>query len=277
MISLDGEADTTGYDGGISMSESALPHIRLGSGSPLVVMPGLSGRDGSPVRLTQWMRRKEITHLSGHRAVWSIDRRAGLEAGTSIANLAADYAATIRSLFDAPVDIVGVSTGGSIALQLAVDHPGLIRRLVLVSSAHRLSDHGRNTQRSIAALLRERRPRRAAALFLATTASTRIGGLLLTLAGWLAPRAVVGRDDVDLVVTLDAEDSFDLGARLDTITIPTLIAGGAHDRFYSRALFEHISTRMPNARLALYPQAGHIGIQGNRRLVREILQFLTTP
>jgi pimeloyl-ACP methyl ester carboxylesterase len=256
------------------MSAASLPHFHQGSGAPLVVVPGLSGRRGTPARLRQWMQHQEVADFVDNRAVWSIDRRHDLEPGITIAEIAAEYAETIGELFDGPVDIMGISTGGSIALQLAADHPDLVRRLVLVSSAHRLSDRGRDTQREVAALLREGRPRKAAAVFLANTGSTRLNHTVRGWAGLIAHRAVVGHLDPDLLVTLDAEDDFDLEERLGAIEAPTLIAGGERDSFYSCELFENTSRRMPNARLSLYPGAGHLGTQGNPRLAREILTFL---
>jgi pimeloyl-ACP methyl ester carboxylesterase len=256
------------------MVHRELPMLRIGTGAPLVVVPGLSGRAGSPAVLRKWMKNREIADFVGDRTVVSIDRGYDLEPGTSIADLASEYAHTIGSLFAEPVDIMGISTGGTIALQLAADYPELLRRLVLVSSAHRLSDQGRATQRSIAELLRAGRDRRAAATFFGNTGSSRLDNALRSAAGLLAPRSVVGKGDLDLLVTLDAEDSFDLDARLETIAARTLIAGGQHDRFYSAELFEHTSQRMPNARLALYPGAGHLSVHGNPRLARDILTFL---
>lgn len=256
------------------MTPADLPQLREGTGAPLVVLPGLSGRAGSPAVLRKWEQRMVIADFVHDRAVVSIDRRHNLEPGTSIADLADDYARTIGSLYDKPVDIMGISTGGSIALQLAADHPELLRRLVLVSSAHRLSDQGRAAQGSVAHLLRAGHDRRAAAIFLGNTGASRLDYALRSAAGFLAPRSVVGRGDRDLLVTLDAEDNFDVGDRLSTITARALIAGGRHDRFYSAELFEHASRRIPHASLSLYPKAGHLLTHGNRRLAREILAFL---
>jgi pimeloyl-ACP methyl ester carboxylesterase len=222
------------------------------------------------------MQHQEIVELSGNRAVWSIDRRAGLETGITMSDLAAEYAQTIRGLFTEPIDIVGVSTGGGIALQLAVDYPELIHRLVLVSAAYRLSEFGRQVQRQIATALREGHPRRAAGLFLSNTGATPVRRALLAVAGRLAPRIVVGHEDADLLATLDAEDSFDLEARVSEIAARTLVAGGGNDRFYTAELFAQTAARIPNAKLTVYPGAGHVGTQGNRRLVRDILAFLET-
>ena len=256
------------------MIENDLPHFFAGSGVPLVVVPGLSGRTGAPARLKAWMQRKAIADFIGNRKVFTIDRPYDLDPGTSIADLAAEYARTVTSLFDEPVDILGISTGGTIALQLAADFPELVRRLVLVSSAHRLSDRGRATQRTVAELLRAGRDRRAAAVFYGNTGATSFENVLRSIAGLIAPRAIIGHRDLDLLVTLDAEDDFDLDERLETIEVRTLIAGGEFDRFYSSALFEHTSKRMPNAQLSVHAGGGHLGTHGNPRLAREILVFL---
>ncbi len=254
-----------------------MPHTRLGTGVPLVVFPGLFGRRGVPASFMRWMQRSEIEALAGDREVWSIDRRFGLEPGISFETLAAEHADAIRQRFDAPVDIVGISTGGSIALQLAADFPELVRRLVLVSSAYRLSDAGRETQRQIAGLLRQNRSRRAASRFLGNTGASWPVRALLSLAGRLAPRLVVGHRDPDLLVLLESEDGFDLEERVASIDVPTFIAGGGRDRFYTSEMFEATHAGMPNATVKIYPKAGHISTFGNRKLAREILAFLAIP
>ncbi|MCU1414774.1 MAG: hypothetical protein JWN80_2114 [Microbacteriaceae bacterium] len=253
---------------------SALPYTRLGAGAPLVVFPGLFGRRGVPGAIVRWMQRSEIVELARGREVWSIDRRLGLESGISFEQLAQEHADAIRLLFDEPVDIVGISTGGSIALQLAADYPDLVRRLVLVSSAHRLSEFGRDIQRQIAGRLRKNRSRLAAGQFLANTGSTRPTRVLLAVAGMLAPRLVVGHRDPDLLVTLESEDGFDLESRVGSILVPTLITGGGRDRFYTAEMFEATHALMPNASITIYPRAGHISTFGNRKLARQILDFL---
>jgi len=48
---------------------------------------------------------------------------------------AADTAALIEHLRFGPYDVIGYSLGGYIAQQLAVTHPGLVRRLALLAGA----------------------------------------------------------------------------------------------------------------------------------------------
>jgi pimeloyl-ACP methyl ester carboxylesterase len=52
----------------------------------------------------------------------------------SVKLFADDTAALIRALGIAPAHVVGISMGGMIAFQLAVDAPGLVRSLVIVNS-----------------------------------------------------------------------------------------------------------------------------------------------
>jgi len=56
----------------------------------------------------------------------------------SVPLFAQDTAALIRALEAAPAHVVGISMGGMIALQLAVDEPALVRSLVVVNSGPEL-------------------------------------------------------------------------------------------------------------------------------------------
>lgn len=75
----------------------------------------------------------------------------------TMADLAEDYARAIRAHFGRPVPVVGFSTGGFLGLQLTVDHPELVERLVVVGAGHCLSDEGRATNRRWVAALEQRR------------------------------------------------------------------------------------------------------------------------
>ena len=60
--------------------------------------------------------------------------------------MAADYAVAIEEDLGEPAYVHGTSTGGSLALQLAVGHPHLVRRMVVSAGACRLGDDGRRLQ-----------------------------------------------------------------------------------------------------------------------------------
>lgn len=140
-----------------------------------------------------------------------------------MAAIADDYADVARRVFDQPVDVVGSSTGGSVALQLTADHPGVVRRLVLLSSACRLGPVGKETQRRVAELSRENRPRDAGAQMMSMLGGRRGSRALLGPLGWLTAPLLVGDADPDMLATIDAEDGFDLTDRLPSIATPTLV------------------------------------------------------
>jgi pimeloyl-ACP methyl ester carboxylesterase len=65
-----------------------------------------------------------------------------------MADLASHYATAIEDRFEGAIPILGFSTGGSIAQQFAVDHPELVRRLVLAGTACRLGPVARDVMHS---------------------------------------------------------------------------------------------------------------------------------
>jgi pimeloyl-ACP methyl ester carboxylesterase len=70
-----------------------------------------------------------------------------------------------------------------------------------------------------------------------------------------------------------AETAWD---RLDELTMPTLVAAGAHDRLMDAYHSYAMVRRIPNAELLLYGDAGHAFLfQHAARFGRYILDFLT--
>jgi pimeloyl-ACP methyl ester carboxylesterase len=80
-----------------------------------------------------------ITELARDRYVVAPDfrgygdsERLPIDATRGMADLSDDVAALLDELgLTGPVDVLGWSAGGTVALQLAIDHPGRVRRLVL--------------------------------------------------------------------------------------------------------------------------------------------------
>src|SRR5438270_7958670 len=103
----------------------------LGSGgTPLVVVHGgfgLADMFGEVLGALAEHRRVVAVELQGHGHTADIDRPFTFEA------FGDDLAALIAHLDLGPADLLGYSLGGSSALRAAIQHPGAVRRLVLVS------------------------------------------------------------------------------------------------------------------------------------------------
>lgn len=123
-------------------SSNGLPYLRFGTGRrPIVGLAPLTFDHSTTRAMGRAAMIDRFRFLSGDYTVYVVNRRPRLHKGASMADIAADYAAMIRADFEWPVDAVGVSTAGSVALQLALDHPEVLRRVVIYSAAHRLG-HG---------------------------------------------------------------------------------------------------------------------------------------
>jgi pimeloyl-ACP methyl ester carboxylesterase len=171
------------------------------------------------------------------------------------------------------VDLLGASTGGSIAQQLAAEHGDVLRRLVLVSTGCRLGPGAKLAQRRIAARVRAGAPRQGVAVMAGALAPPALR-LPAACLGWLlAPRLVSERGWQDMATTIEAEDEFDL-ARLPTVRAPTLLVGGGRDRFYDRELFEQTARLIPGCVLEMHPERGHITVLSDSRAVAQIRDFL---
>jgi pimeloyl-ACP methyl ester carboxylesterase len=121
----------TGY---APVNDLSMYYEEHGSGRPLVLLHGaymtiesmeplLSGLAGS--------RRVIAAEQQGHGRTADADRPLTYE------GMADDTAALMRHLQIEDADIVGYSMGGGIALQLALRHPALVRKLVLASASFR--------------------------------------------------------------------------------------------------------------------------------------------
>jgi pimeloyl-ACP methyl ester carboxylesterase len=251
------------------------PFAAVGSGEPLLVLGGLSPTTGVEGNGTVRGALGPFMVLAARqRRLVLLNRRSGLPRGLTMGELAAEHAAAIRDGLPCPVDVGGISTGGSVAQQLAADHPDLVRRLVLASTACRLGPAGRELQRRVAARVRAGAHRQAFAVAAAGLVP-RAGvaaGAFAWLAGPLVMRDRQGLDD--MATTIEAEDDFDLARCASPIRAPTLILAGAEDRFYSPELFEETSRLIPDSELRVLEGRGHITAMKDSRFRSALTSFL---
>jgi pimeloyl-ACP methyl ester carboxylesterase len=118
----------------------------LGEGDPLLMIPGL----GSTCRLWDPVAPDLAQQFS---LILPDNRDVGKSAGKRPPHSLSDFASDLVELLDElqveRAHVVGISLGGVIAQSLAVEHPDRIKRLILISTAHRFGPY----LRDISALL----------------------------------------------------------------------------------------------------------------------------
>lgn len=126
-------------------------YATYGEGAPLVLLHGglMTIETFGPVLDTLAARRKVIAvEAQGHGRTGPLDRP------MSFAGMAADVAEVLKALELTQVDVLGYSMGGIIALRLALDHPGMVKRLAIASAPFAYSgwhDYNQQGMRSLSA------------------------------------------------------------------------------------------------------------------------------
>jgi pimeloyl-ACP methyl ester carboxylesterase len=249
------------------------PYLKIGQGPPLVMVPGLTPEHDVP---GGWQRRIALASarpMARDFTVYVVNRKQGLQPGESMSNIARHLANAIEHDLGPPVFLQGTSTGGSVALQLAVDRPDLVRRLVVVSAAYRLGPRGREQQAELARLIRAGEPRQAWASLITDMLPGPLRGPARPLSR-LAVGPMIPADPTDVLVTLDAEDAFDVAADLSRVTAPALVIGGGNDDFYTQELFEGTAAGVKDGRVHIFPGWGHVRVSGSTATTHLTLGFM---
>ncbi|MFC4375747.1 alpha/beta fold hydrolase [Nocardia halotolerans] len=250
-----------------------LPYTAFGAGRPLVFLRWFTPDHANP---RGWMRSSEVktmAPLARNHRVYAVNRAPGMAAGTSMADIAKDHAEALWAEFGVPVDVLGISSGGSVALQLAADHPSVVRRLVIASSGYRLEESARASQLkyATAAAAGKRALHHMATQGIESPVKARLVGAL----AWLADPLVRPKNPADTLAFVRAEDAFDLTGRLADITAPTLVIGGERDEFYDQSTFRYTADGIPGAHLTIYPDTTHLGAIKHARFAPEVDEFLS--
>jgi pimeloyl-ACP methyl ester carboxylesterase len=220
-----------------------------------------------------------LRKLTQTYSIYLTSRKPGLPAGYTAQDMSNDFAEMIRRDIGKPVHIMGMSSGGSSAMHLAVDHPDLVDKLVLAMTAYRLNENGAQ----VAALWRD--------LALAgdwPALYERMGidvaegstpewftRLLMRLLG----KALLGspKSGSDFAIVLDSDINLDVVDKLPHIRQPTLVIGGEKDPFYGADNIGETARLIPGAELCLLKNGGHAVVKTQTKAFESaILNFLNT-
>jgi pimeloyl-ACP methyl ester carboxylesterase len=251
--------------------------IERGTGPPLLLVHGF------PSNAAAWSA--IVPRLEGERSMVALDMVGfGRSTRRPRRPLTGDaYADRLADLLDAlaldPVDVAGLSWGGSVVQRLAARHPARVKRLVLVaavSAAHLLPLRTSNLL-GLAVAVRFPVVARAAVRRFLTRASAEPDLPLETLV-----RAYV--DPLQQPGTLAAMRRFvrDTAATqpidLRAIAAPTLVVVPQADRIVPPAMGEELAALIPDARYEPLPGVGHaVQLEAPDRLAALMGDFLAEP
>jgi pimeloyl-ACP methyl ester carboxylesterase len=230
-----------------------LAYTERGSGDPLVLIMGL-GADRSA-----WELHAQSFEQSFR--CFAVDNRgAGASSAPvgpySTADMADDYAGLIRSLGAGPVRVAGISMGGAIAQELALRHPDLVQRLVLVSTWARGDDYTKEIFRHFSRMRGAASPEEFTHLLqLWIWTPEYFNAHLQELQDVRSERSTMPQHAFDAqcaaCIGHDARD------RVAEIRVPTLITAGDRDIFTPMAFAEELHAQIPGSELKVFPGTGH--------------------
>ncbi|MDQ7809046.1 alpha/beta hydrolase [Amycolatopsis sp. A133] len=256
----------------------AYRELGTGSGVPVVFLHHLMAV------LDDWDPRL-IDGIAAHHRVIAFDNRGVGASGGSVPStleeMGRDAVAFIRALGFEKVDLLGFSLGGGVAQMVALQAPGLVRRMILAGTGPRGGGGiDEITKVAVKAYLKAALTLSDARKFL------------------FFPRAAEGkRAAKDYLArlkerTTDRDKRISVQARraqlkairaaglsdpddLSVITQPVFVANGDRDLMVDSSHSADMAARIPNARLKIYPDSGHGGVfQHYRAFVPEALEFL---
>lgn len=195
---------------------------------------------------------------------------------TSIAEMAGDIIALLERLQTGPVHVAGISMGGTHALQLVLDAPQLVRKLVLVNTFARLRPEKINgyfyfLRRFILVYFLNMRAqsRLVAQHLFPDPAQEELRQQLIEQILQADPKGYRG--------AMRALGAFNVESRLGEIRAPTLVITGERDTTVPPHFQRSLAEGIPNARRVIIPGAGHAVIADQPAIFNEtLLEFLNS-
>lgn len=248
-----------------------LAYSESGNGPPLVLLHGLgSGQRDWELQTPAFAPayRVIIPDLRGH------GRSPKPRGHYRMSQLAADVALLLMRLEARPAHVLGLSLGGAVAQQLAIDHPELVHSLVLVNTVSRfVTTQWRQRLLGV---------RRFASVYLEgmDKVADQVADRLFPLLEQAPVRAeavtrLASNDPAAYRASLWAVVRFDVSFLLDLITCPVLVIAGDRDTTLPLEAKRQLAERLPNARFCVLANSGHASpIDQPEEFNRLVLDFL---
>jgi pimeloyl-ACP methyl ester carboxylesterase len=238
-----------------------------GAGKPLVLLHGafnsINTAFGQIIPELSKKRQVIAVELQGHGRTGDIDRAFSFE------SMADDVAGLLKYLKIDSADIFGYSMGGGVAEQVAIRHPAMVRRLIIMSSVYKYEGWTKETRAILPVITPE--------IFAATPIKQDYDKLAPDPKHW---------NEFINKMKLFINKPYDFGAgNIKAIKSPTLIIAADGDGVSPEHAVEMYRLRgggymvdfgpVPSAQLAILPGSSHIsGMMQTQWLVSMVTPFL---
>jgi pimeloyl-ACP methyl ester carboxylesterase len=266
------EPTSSGY---AEAAEGLRVHYEIyGKGDPIVLMAGGFGDASSMVQV--------IGPLSAKRQVIAIDleghgRTPLRTTPMSHERNGDDVAAVLRHLKIAQADVAGYSHGGDAAIRMAIQHPGMVRNLIVISTAFARDGWYPENLKAMAAMK-----------------ASMAGEMMKTPLGQRYAAVAPKPDEFGLLLDRMGEllkKNYDWRAEIAKLPMPTLLLFADHDAVSTRHVAEFFAlfggglkdpgwTGQPQyarARLAIVPGYTHYNFSQGPDMARVIEAYLVQP
>lgn len=240
----------------------------LGAGPPTLLLHAWGETHRSFDRVVSLLAEHLHVVAPDQRGVGDSDKPAH---GYQLADAAADVAGLLDALELASVHLVGTSSGGYVAQQVAVDHPDRVEGLVLVGSPRSLAGGADPFSALLAAMSDP-----------VTADDVRAVNGAIAFRRPVPDEFLVDQDEAALTIPrhvwraqyrglLDALPPLDTGS----ITAPTLVLWGEMDDVLPRGQVESLRADVPQAQLLVYEETGHLVLwEHPGRVAADIITFV---
>ena len=222
----------------IKINDIQMYYEIYGEGQPLVIIGGLASDISEFEGMSRWFAQKYRVLAFDNRGAGRTDKP---DIPYSIEMMAWDTAELLNALAIERATVLGISMGGRIALELALQHPERVERLILVSTSARV----RSTRKRV---------RRLRLLNLLSL-------LPIFKSQYPQPRYAFLRQ-------LQASGGYNCTDRLHELHIPTIIMHGKNDQTAHYPLAEEMHAGIHGSQMITF-NGGHLFF-----LIRERQHFL---
>lgn len=243
----------------LNHGQRKLHYVTSGAGHPVVLIHGFTNAGMA------WMQQIAALTFAGYHAIVPDLYGHGLSGPatevTTVDDLARDVIALLDHLGIERASVCGLSLGGMIGLQLALDHPQRVDRLIVANSqaSFAMPELGPIVDGWLATFAQPAGPLKR---FQATWPSMLNAAFRDSAAGraayssWcrLAQRA----SGASLSQVARGMRRFEVRDRLAQITQPTLVIAGGEDKLFALSNVRAIADAIPDARFELIADAAHI-------------------